>query len=103
MYRWGIFTLVLLNMGGLAEAGPKHRRDEVRLPEKEKEFAIQLSLRQRKIFCGQFNHLQRDEAIKYARGRGQDKCYTPDEAVLKVMEESGMSLTLRGRPQSQEP
>lgn len=81
------------------EGAPKHRRDGERLPFKEKEFADLLSLRQRKIFCGQFNHKQREVAIKYAKGRGQDKCYTPDEAVLKVMEESGMSLTLRGRPQ----
>lgn len=79
---------------------PKHRRDSEALPARDKEFAEKLSVRHRKIFCGQFNQIQRDEAIKYARGLGQDKCCTPDEAVLKVMEETGMSLAHKGRPES---
>lgn len=78
-------------------AAPKHKRDGSNLPTKEKEFAGQLSIQQRKIFCGRFNYEQRQMAIKYARGRGKDQCFTPDEAVHKVMEETGMSLAGKGR------
>ncbi len=75
----------------------KHKRDGSNLPAKEKSFAEQLSIRQRKIFCGQFNEEQRLAAIRYAKGRGKDECATPDEAVQRVMEETGMSLAERGR------
>ncbi len=39
-------------------------------------------------------------AIKYSRGRGKDSCFTPDEAVTKVMEETGMSLAVKGRSET---
>lgn len=80
-------------------AAPKHKRDGSNLPHSEQQFAGQLSIRQRKIFCGQFNHDQRKTAISYAKGRNQDQCCTPDEAVRRVMEESGMSLAVKGRPE----
>jgi len=35
--------------------------------------------------------------MKYAAGAHQDACDTPDEAVIKVMEETGMSLAEKGR------
>lgn len=79
--------------------GAKHKRDGSNLPVKEKSFAEKLSIRQRKIFCGQFNEEQRLSAIRYAKGRGKDQCATPDEAVRRVMEETGMSLAERGRPE----
>lgn len=79
----------------LALAGPKHKRDGSNLPKKQREFAQHLSVKKRRIFCGRFNHLQRQLAIKYARGRGKDACSTPDEAVLKVLEETGMSLAIK--------
>lgn len=77
--------------------GAKHVRDGSHLPSREKKFAEQLTIKKRRIFCGQFNHKQRQAAIKYARGRGKDSCFTPDEAVVKVMEETGMSLAVKGR------
>ena len=78
---------------------PERLKDVV-LPAREKEFATQLSIRQRKIFCGKFNEKQRQMAIKYSRGRGKDSCFTPDEAVTKVMEETGMSLAVKGRSET---
>lgn len=87
----------MLCMGSIAYAGPKHKRDGSNLPSKEREFADMLSLYERKIFCGRFSHNQREIAIKYAKGRGKDQCYTPDDAVKKVMEETGMSLAVKGR------
>ncbi len=92
-----IFLIALLCVGSVAFAGPKHKRDGSNLPVKEREFADMLSLRERKIFCGRFSHSQRETAIKYAKGRRQDECYTPDDAVKKVMEETGMSLAVKGR------
>lgn len=79
----------------LAFASPKHIRDGSNLPQKERKFAEKLSFQKRRIFCGRFNQSQRLEAIKYAKGRGQDACLTPDEAVVKVMEETGMSLAIK--------
>jgi len=73
----------------------RHKRDGSDLPDKEREFAEKLSVQKRRIYCGRFNRTQRLEAIKYARGRGQDACFTPDEAVTKVMEDSGMSLAIK--------
>lgn len=78
----------------------KHRRDGLDLPKKEQEFAGKLSLRMRKVFCGRFNHKQRQMAIKMARGRGHDRCLTPDEAVVRVMEETGMSLAVKGQSET---
>lgn len=78
-----------------------HKRDGARLPPKEKEFAAQLSVRQRRVFCGRFNHVQRELAIKHAKGRGRDKCFTPDEAVTKVMEETGMPLAVKSRRETE--
>lgn len=95
-----IVTVFICGTMTIGYSAPKHRRDSEALSNRDKEFAEGLSLRHRKIFCGQFSQIQRDETIKYARGLGQDKCCTPDEAVLKVMEETGMSLALKGRPDS---
>lgn len=92
-----VFLFVLLCIGCVSYAAPKHKRDGSNLPAKEREFADMLSLRERKIFCGRFSNHQREIAIKYAKGRGRDKCYTPDDAVRKVMEETGMSLAIKGR------
>lgn len=72
----------------------KQKRDEANLLYKEKEFAEKLSIRQRKIFCRQFTHNQRQAAISYAKGN-VESCYSPDEAVFKVMEETGMSLAMK--------
>lgn len=80
---------------------PKHIRNESRLPSKEKEFASKLTLEKKKIFCGRFNYEQRRLAMKYAIGRRQDHCLTPDEAVVRVMEETGMSLAVKSRRQSE--
>lgn len=93
-----LMTLCVLGTSSVATSAPKHRRDSESLSDRDKEFAEQLSARHRKIFCGRFNQEQRDEALKFARGIGKDKCWTPDEAVLKVMEETGMSLAFKGRP-----
>lgn len=79
------------------EAKQKHYRDGSNLPQKEREFAQLLSLRERRIFCGRFNHKQRMAAIKYASGRRKDSCLTPDEAVVRVMEDTGMSLAVKHR------
>ena len=92
-----LFLLVVLLCACGGFAGPKHKRDGSNLPAKEQAFAEMLSLRQRKIFCGRFNERQREIAMKYAKGRGKDRCYTPDDAVKKVMEETGMSLAVKGR------
>ncbi len=89
--------IIFLLITTAALAAPKHKRDGSNLPTKEKEFASQLSIQKRKIFCGRFNYEQRQLAIKYTRGRGMDQCFTPDEAVRKVMEETGMSLAGKGR------
>ena len=78
---------------------PRHIRNESRLPAKDKEFASKLTIEKRKIFCGRFNYKQRDMAMKYAIGRRQDQCLTPDEAVIRVMEETGMSLAVKSRRQ----
>jgi len=96
--------MILICLGWLAalSAGPKHSRDGSYLPKREQQFAEQLSIHKRRIFCGQFNIAQRQTAMKYARGLGKDACYTPDEAVVKVMEETGMSLAERGRPKTTE-
>lgn len=91
-----VLCLLLLVMT-VAFGSPKHRRDSEALSTRDQEFAEQLSGRHRRIFCGQFNQTQRDESIKFARGVGQDKCCTPDEAVLRVMEKTGMSLAFKGR------
>ncbi|NGX37280.1 MAG: hypothetical protein K1000chlam2_00434 [Chlamydiae bacterium] len=93
-----IFPLLFLCVASVGEA--RHKRDGTNLPEREQEFAGQLSIRQRKVFCGQFNHSQRELAIKYAKGRGKDQCFTPNDAVGRVMEETGMSLAVKGRPES---
>lgn len=92
-----LFLLFLFSISLFA--GPRHKRDGSNLPSIEKEFASQLSIRQRKIFCGQFNQTQRQMAIKYASNRNKDMSCTPDEAVKRVMEESGMSLAIKGRPE----
>lgn len=92
--------ILILFIVTTAYAGPKHIRDGSNLPAKEKEFAGQLSIKERKIFCGRFNNEQRQIAIKYTRGLGKDLCCTPDEAVKRVMEETGMSLAVKGRPDS---
>ena len=94
------YCILLIVVCSSVFGSPKHRRDGTLLPEKEKEFSTQLSIRQRKIFCGKFNEKQRKMAIKYARGRGKDSCFTPDEAVTKVMEETGMSLAVKGRSET---
>ncbi|MBS0629644.1 MAG: hypothetical protein JSS30_05405 [Verrucomicrobia bacterium] len=88
---------ILLLLCSICYAAPQKRRSSEALSTRDKEFAERLSARHRRIFCGQFNQTQRDETVKYARGVGQDKCCTPDEAVLKVMEDMGMSLAFKGR------
>lgn len=97
-----LFILAALLLLVPAFSSPKNRGDSEALSYRDKEFAHQLSVRHRKIFCGQFSQAQRDAAIKYARGIGQDKCCTPEEAVLKVMEETGMSLAYKGKYRSTE-
>ncbi|NGX39846.1 MAG: hypothetical protein KR126chlam1_01180 [Chlamydiae bacterium] len=79
------------------EGGIKQLRRIAHLPGPERTFARQLSVRQRRIFCRQFSASQREIAIQYATGEWKDSCLTPDEAVLKVMEETGMSLAAKGR------
>lgn len=95
MKRW--LTLVFLSVTCLGICGPKHARDGKQLPQAEQEFAQQLSVYKRRIFCGQFNAKQRQMAMRYAAGVHSDSCATPDEAVLKVMSETGMSLVEKGR------
>lgn len=97
MHRWFFFLLILTSS---LFGASKHRRDSTFLPAKEKEFAEQLSIKERKIFCGRFNSKQREMAIKLAMGRGKDSCFTPNEAVMRVMEETGMSLAVKGRRES---
>jgi len=97
MRRFRILLVLFMSCIGLLYCGMKHSRDGSHLPAREKKFAEQLTIRKRRIFCGRFNHEQRQAAIKYARGRGKDSCFTPDEAVVKVMEETGMSLAVKGR------
>jgi len=94
MKKW---LIILLSTTCLGVCSPKHPRDGKHLPRKEQEFAEQLSIYKRRIFCGQFNPKQRKMAMKYAAGAHQDACDTPDEAVIKVMEETGMSLAEKGR------
>ncbi len=101
MKRIWIYTLLLVGITALGHSGLKHSRDGGLLPKRDQEFANQLSIRQRKIFCGRFNQAQRDSALKYARGRGMDKCCTPDESVVKVMEETGMSLAVKRRKEAE--
>ena len=91
------YLFLFLSVAVLCNGEVKHKRDGTNLPLSEKEFSEQLSIKLRKIFCGQFNPTQRELAIKYAE-EIQEGMLTPDDAVIKVMEETGMSLSLKGRP-----
>ncbi len=97
MNRFGILGLLFLSLSIGGYSAAKHPRDCSRLPAREKRFSEELSIRQRRIFCGRFNHTQREMTINYAKGRGKQSCFTPDEAVFKVMEETGMSITVKSQ------
>lgn len=71
------------------------KRDCSRLPAKEREFASSLSVAKRKIFCGRFSPAQRSMAMRYANE------LSPDTAIVRVMEETGMSLSVKHRKQAE--
>ena len=85
------FFLLLALCGPLA-AAPLHDRTGERLPLEEREFAQSLSLKYRRIFCGRFNAEQRKAAITLALSE-----ISPDAAVLLVMEEIGLGLSVKKR------
>ena len=91
------FILFLTTMIAVAFAAPQHCRDCCRLPVQEQEFANHLSIIKRKIFCGKFSEAQRQTAMQYARGS-----LSPEEAVVRVMQETGMSLAVKSRRQCEE-
>lgn len=77
---------------------PRNLRYSTHLSVRDQEFAKQLSRRHKKIFCGQFNQAQREKAVRYAI-QGVKK---PDEAVMRVMEETGMPLATKRKSESEE-
>lgn len=85
-----IFSFLII--GATLFAGFKHKRDGSDLLPREKEFAENLSVKHRRIFCGQFNKKQRDLTIQYSKMRGIKGC-SPNDAVIKVMHETGMHIT----------
>lgn len=60
---------------------------------KEQEFADKLSAPKRRVFCWRFSHTQRQAAMH----KGD---VPPDQAVILVMEETGMSLAVKSRKQT---
>lgn len=91
--RFFIFLFIPVLVFG----GARHKRDGSLLPDKERKFAQLLTIQKRRIYCGRFNQLQRLNAIKYTYNKECDVRLTPDEAVLKVMEESGMPVSAKRR------
>lgn len=86
-----LFLVIITNWGF---ATSQHCRDCCRLPVEEQEFANQLSIVKRKIFCGKFSNAQRQTAMEYAKEE-----LSPEEAVVRVMQETGMSLAVKSRRQ----
>lgn len=90
-------TCILVFMWGQgAFATPPHVRYKTHLSVKDQEFSQKLSRQQRKIFCGQFSQSQREKAIRYVVQEAKN----PDEAVIRVMEETGMPLVTKRRQES---
>ena len=88
---------IFLFFPALLLAGGKHKRDGANLPENEKKFAQLLGVHYRRVYCGNFSQSQRLSAIKYSSSRSHDTMLSPNEAVVKVMEESGLPLTSLGK------
>lgn len=83
--------LLFLTVASLGEASSRHCRDCSCLPAKEQEFAAKLSVSKRKIFCGKFTDSQRQAAMRYSEQSSEDR------AVVKVMQETGMSLAVKSK------
>lgn len=86
-----VLLCLLLAFSSIAHSAPRHCRDCSKLPEKEQEFASKLSISKRKIFCGKFSPAQRQAAMRHADG------VSPDRSVVKVMQETGMSLAVKSK------
>lgn len=77
------------------------------LSEQQREFAEQLCLQNRKYFCGRFNDVQRQTAMRYAEegitlAQSQIYLLSPDDAVQRVREESGMSMAVKRQRECEE-
>lgn len=88
--------ILVFAWGQVMFATPSHIRYKTHLSEKDQEFSQKLSRQQRKIFCGQFSQSQREKAIRYVVQEAKN----PDEAVIRVMEETGMPLATKRRQES---
>ncbi len=88
------FLILLIIITKFGFAAPQHCRDCCQLPAQEQEFANQLSIVKRKVFCGKFSNAQRQAAMKYA-----EEHISPEEAVVRVMQETGMPLAVKSRRQ----
>ncbi len=89
-----IILFILIAVASIATAAPRHCRDCSCLSAKEQEFASYLSVSKRRIFCGRFSNAQRQAAMRHA-----DNKICPEEAVVHVMQETGMSLAVKSRRQ----
>lgn len=91
--RMFLACILVFAWGQGAFAAPLNVRYKAHLSAKDQEFSQKLSRRQRKIFCGQFSQSQREKALRYVVQGAKD----PDEAVIRVMEETGMPLATKRR------
>lgn len=85
---------ILISISSIAAAAPRHCRDCSCLSTQEQEFAGHLSISKRRIFCGRFSPAQRQAAMRYA-----SSTISPEESVVHVMQETGMSLAVKSRRQ----
>ena len=107
MRNWIILSLLVCGSLPLLALGPKHVRDCSILSQEEKEFAEQLTVHNRKFFCGRFNAEQRRTAMDYSENgipltQSQAYLLTPDEAVQRVKEESGMPMSVKRQRECEE-
>lgn len=91
-----VLLFILLSLVSVTEASPRHCRDCSRLSQVEQDFAAKLSVSKRKIFCGKFSDAQRRAAMRRASQS------SPDEAIVKVMEETGMPLAVKSRKEAEQ-
>lgn len=89
------FPFFLLLLPSLLFAAAQHCRDCSCLSPQERAFAEELSVSKRKIFCGQFSAMQRQAAMREAAAED----LSPEEAVVQVMEETGLSLAVKSKRQ----
>lgn len=90
-----VCLIACLALPNSSEAAVSKRcRDCSCLSEREQTFAQQLSVHKRRVFCGKFSSSQRIAAMQYTQ-----RNLSADEAVVRVMDETGMSLAVKTRKQ----